>query len=190
MDVGFAAPHSIFSASQEMISKDTLRALRLFLRYGNFIHIFPFEWSGKLRGIRTLRYKRWKWEASRIFLTFHILIRLFNILIFIGAILFGDCCGVNEILLALFFISIYILTLSFLCECLFRSGNVIGTFNETLRLHDRMGKSQNQDQELEANYDSLLIHIMMYIPYLTLQLNVFERSWKLMERLGRTGWSL
>jgi hypothetical protein len=73
---------------------------------------------------------------------------------------------------------------------LFRSGNVIGTFNETLRLHDRMGKSQNQDQELEANYDSLLIHIMMYIPYLTLQLNVFERSWKLMERLGRTGWSL
>ncbi len=122
-----------------MISESTLRSVQLLIRCGNLFHCLPFEWSEKRRGLQTLEYDKKRWKLIRSVISIHISIRI--ILMVIGLLVVGvGGKKFDEVLLVLFFVSAFILTISFCFEVLFRPQEVVTAFNTTLCVNDMMGK--------------------------------------------------
>jgi hypothetical protein len=122
-----------------MISEFTLQALQLLIRYGNFVHCLPFEWCKEQRNIKSLETNTEKWRLFRAVVVIHILLRILLIVICLTAILIENK-GVVEVLLALLFLSVFVLTLAFLFEVLFLHQEVVETLNATLSVNFMMGQ--------------------------------------------------
>jgi hypothetical protein len=122
-----------------MISKSTLQALQLLIRFGNFVHCCSFEWCEERRGLRSLEYNRIKWWLCQGTLVTHIFLR-FLIIISSLAACTADDLDLIEVILALFLVSVCVLTLAVLLESLFRYDEVVEVVNTTLDVHYRMGK--------------------------------------------------
>jgi hypothetical protein len=117
-----------------MISDTSLRAIQLLIGYGNCVHCLPFEWCKERRGLRTLEHNQRKWRLCQVVIFLHILLRLVLVTsVFIGLAI--DSFHVSEVILILFFLSVYILTVISLVEFLVRYNDVVVAFNSNLTLH-------------------------------------------------------
>jgi hypothetical protein len=122
-----------------MISEITLQALQLLIRWGNILHCLPVEWCMERRIMKSLETNKAKWRLNRAVIVIHILLRILIIVSGVTAFLVENK-GVAEVLLTMLFVAVFVLTLAFLFEVLFRHENTVEACNTTLSANYMMGQ--------------------------------------------------